>query len=88
MTTLQWHLWASGRGRAPPVPGGFSNAAEWAAVGRQILPALLIQDFYYYWCHRFLHLPLPFRYIHKMHHNVARSATRHPPALRPPALPP
>jgi sterol desaturase/sphingolipid hydroxylase (fatty acid hydroxylase superfamily) len=27
-------------------------------------------DVYYYWCHRFLHLRLPYRYIHKMHHRV------------------
>jgi len=27
-------------------------------------------DFYYYWCHRFLHTPLMYRYVHKMHHNV------------------
>ena len=27
-------------------------------------------DTYYYWCHRFLHLRLPYRYIHKMHHRV------------------
>ena len=31
-------------------------------------------DVYYYWCHRFLHLRLPYRYIHKMHHRVSDSS--------------
>ena len=69
MIVFQYCYWAAGAGRAPHVDG-FSNMAEWRVCAVQLLPALLLMDQYYYWCHRFLHLKLPFRYIHAMHHTV------------------
>ena len=38
---LQYALYCANSGRAPAVPGGFSNTAEWKAVAMQMLPALL-----------------------------------------------
>ena len=61
ITALQYCLWAAGRGRAEPVPGGFANVGEWKACAMQLVPALLLMDMYYYWCHRFLHLRLPYK---------------------------
>ena len=46
MVVVQWNLWALGRGRAPLVEGGFGNTEEWKACAWQVLPALLLMDFY------------------------------------------
>ena len=62
ITALQYCMWAAGRGRAEPVPGGFANVGEWKACAMQLVPALLLMDMYYYWCHRFLHLRIPYKY--------------------------
>jgi hypothetical protein len=41
LSGLQYLLYCANSGRAPPVPGGFANTAEWKAVAVQLLPALL-----------------------------------------------
>ncbi len=47
---------------------------EWNAYPLWYIPvsvflALAIHETYYYWVHRWLHHPLLFRHIHKVHHN-------------------
>lgn len=40
----------------------------WLWFGLSIPIAVLIHDFYFYWTHRFMHLPGVFERIHKVHH--------------------
>lgn len=49
MMGIQLTYWAAGDGRAPVVPGGWTNTAEWMRCAIQLVPALLLQDFYLYW---------------------------------------
>lgn len=38
------------------------------AIPLSVLCYLLVQDAYYYWLHRWMHRPLTYPYIHKIHH--------------------
>jgi len=49
MVALQYCFWAADVGRAPAVENGFSNTGEWVACAKQLVPALLLMDMYYYW---------------------------------------
>ena len=40
----------------------------WLWFGLSIPAALLVHDFYFYWAHRFMHLPGVFERVHKVHH--------------------
>ena len=79
VTALQYCMWAAGRGRAEAVPGGFANVGEWKACAVQLVPALLLMDMYYYWCHRFLHLRIPYKCVW---HNGGRASTRNAASVR------
>lgn len=35
---------------------------------------LFIQDTYYYWVHRWMHIPEVYRYFHKVHHNSVQTS--------------
>ena len=35
----------------------------------QIFIFIFFEDFFFYWIHRFLNLPVIYKYIHKKHHN-------------------
>ena len=39
-----------------------------------ILLVLFIQDTYYYWVHRWMHLPRVYKLIHKVHHNSVHTS--------------
>lgn len=34
----------------------------------EVLFSTVIEDFFFYWCHRLLHIPLLYKHIHKRHH--------------------
>ena len=34
----------------------------------QIMISTLLEDFFFYWSHRFLHLPILYKHVHKKHH--------------------
>lgn len=38
-------------------------------VPASLFVALLLHETYYYWLHRWMHLPKVFRYVHKVHHD-------------------
>lgn len=40
----------------------------WLWFGLSIPIAVIIHDFYFYWTHRFMHLPGVFERVHKVHH--------------------
>ena len=40
----------------------------WVWFGLSIPVALLVHDFYFYWAHRFMHLPGVFERVHRVHH--------------------
>lgn len=40
----------------------------WLWFGLSIPTAVLIHDFYFYWTHRFMHLPGVFERVHRVHH--------------------
>lgn len=48
----------------------YQNAGEYGATWLVLsLPAtVLIQDFYFYWTHRFMHLPGIYERVHRIHH--------------------
>jgi sterol desaturase/sphingolipid hydroxylase (fatty acid hydroxylase superfamily) len=53
---------------------GVVRAAEGASLGNTIGAAyaiFLLDDFFYYWCHRILHLPSVYPWVHKHHHRQA-----------------
>src|SRR5690606_41490560 len=39
-----------------------------------VLLVLIIQDTFYYWLHRWMHLPKVYRWIHKEHHMSLRTS--------------
>ena len=39
-----------------------------------IVLALFIQDTYYYWLHRWMHIPKVYKYFHKVHHNSVHTS--------------
>jgi len=43
----------------------------WYEVVGSVLLCFIIEDFYFYWVHRALHLPFWYKYIHKVHHEFA-----------------
>ncbi len=38
-----------------------------------VILVLFLQDTYYYWIHRWMHIPKIYRYLHKVHHNSVRT---------------
>ena len=40
----------------------------WSYLGASVAIMALVHDTYYYWAHRFMHHPLVFRHVHKLHH--------------------
>jgi lathosterol oxidase len=56
-------LWLAERGY---IRVGFTNAP--ATVALQLGLYFLCFDLYFYWTHRFFHRPLPYRWIHCLHH--------------------
>lgn len=40
----------------------------WLWWGLSVVIALVIHDFYFYWAHRFMHLPGVFERVHRVHH--------------------
>ncbi len=44
-----------------------SDQAFWVILF-QVVALVLIHDTYFYWMHRFLHLPVLFKWTHKVHH--------------------
>jgi sterol desaturase/sphingolipid hydroxylase (fatty acid hydroxylase superfamily) len=48
----------------------YSDISEFsiAYLVSSIFLALFIQDTYYYWIHRWMHIPSVYRYFHKIHH--------------------
>lgn len=40
----------------------------WIWWGCSIIVGLVIHDFYFYWAHRFMHLPGVFEHVHRVHH--------------------
>lgn len=40
----------------------------WFYLPLSLLLSLLLQETYYYWLHRWMHLPAVFRIVHKVHH--------------------
>jgi sterol desaturase/sphingolipid hydroxylase (fatty acid hydroxylase superfamily) len=41
---------------------------QWHTLAWQMVVFFLIEDFYFYWIHRFLHWKRIYKYIHKVHH--------------------
>jgi sterol desaturase/sphingolipid hydroxylase (fatty acid hydroxylase superfamily) len=48
----------------------YSNLHDYSAwyFWASILISIVIHDTYFYWMHRFIHLPRVFRYVHHIHH--------------------
>ncbi|WP_341197806.1 sterol desaturase family protein [Hyphomonas chukchiensis] len=44
------------------------DAHGWLWLFASIPTALLVHDFYFYWAHRFMHLPGIYQRVHKVHH--------------------
>jgi len=47
--------------RTSPLPA-------WSSIGWMCLASFVIEDFYFYWIHRFLHWKKIYKYVHKVHH--------------------
>ena len=45
-----------------------AGAYGWAWYWLSLPAAVLIHDFYFYWAHRFMHLPGIYDHVHKVHH--------------------
>ena len=45
------------------------SAYGWWYVPVSLLGAMLLQETYYYWLHRWMHRPAVFRIVHKVHHD-------------------
>ena len=43
-------------------------------VPLSIMLVLFIQDTYYYWIHRWMHIPKIYKYFHKVHHNSVHTS--------------
>jgi len=41
---------------------------QWHTLAWQMVVFLLMEDFYFYWIHRFLHWKAIYKYVHKVHH--------------------
>ncbi|KNC48870.1 C-4 sterol methyl oxidase [Thecamonas trahens ATCC 50062] len=41
---------------------------SWLSIAKTCVLCFLIEDFYFYWCHRLLHRPFWYKHIHKIHH--------------------
>jgi len=54
----------SGTSKTTPLP-------PWSRIFFQIAIFFIIEDFYFYWIHRFLHWNAIYQYIHKVHHDHA-----------------
>ncbi|OUJ72279.1 sterol desaturase family protein [Hymenobacter crusticola] len=48
----------------------YTNLADhsWAYFTFSILATIVAHDAYFYWTHRFMHLPQVFKYVHRVHH--------------------
>jgi len=51
-----------GMGMSLPLP-------SWTSIAKAVVGCFLIEDFYFYWLHRFLHWGPVYRNIHKLHHD-------------------
>ncbi len=54
--------------------GFITIVADWSVYGWWYLPlslavVLFIHETYYYWAHRWMHIPSVFRFFHKVHHD-------------------
>lgn len=65
MTTLMLFVWEMGYTKI------YSDMAEypigWFVLSIPLL--LLLHETYYYWLHRWMHLPGVYKYVHKVHHD-------------------
>ncbi|MEM8929364.1 MAG: sterol desaturase family protein [Bacteroidota bacterium] len=66
---MYW-LWLEDR---TAVYGELTEYPVWY-IPLSVLMVLFIQDTYYYWMHRWMHLPKVYKYFHKVHHNSVHTS--------------
>ncbi|MBE7169790.1 MAG: sterol desaturase family protein [Williamsia sp.] len=71
MATLTLLLWQKGYTR---VYTGL-HASDWYYMPLSLVLSLALQETYYYWLHRWMHLPAVFKRVHKVHHQSNLTST-------------
>jgi sterol desaturase/sphingolipid hydroxylase (fatty acid hydroxylase superfamily) len=62
--TITVILWQKGYTKVYTVP----NQYGWWYLPVSLLAFMLLQETYYYWIHRWMHIPSVYRIVHKVHH--------------------
>lgn len=63
--TITVILWQKGDTKVYTVPGQYG----WWYLPVSLVVFMLLQETYYYWIHRWMHIPSVYRIVHKVHHD-------------------